>query len=285
MSLNQLLQDRKVAVSSVKPQYCSKPPFDPSDHFPEYDGPVGEEDNPAYRGMREVFSVLEYDDHFGTSLLNPLGHLINPGETLAVKPNWVNHRNQCQRAYDLTDTDCLITHGSIFRAVLDYVCLALNGKGKIIFGDAPIQGADWNEIIKITGAFKIIDSLQHRFPKIKLELTDFRVECAIMKGNRIIGKTRRTIEAEDYIEADLKRESMLMPRISYKKYSFSVAKYPKYRMTYAHSIYRNVYLCPKDVLEADVSTNHPKFKTHLKAGKTCALKNLVRLEVLRRFIT
>lgn len=127
MILNQLLQDRKVAVSSVKPQYCSKPPFDPSDHFPGYDGPVGEVDNAAYRGVREAFCALGYDDeHFGTSLCNPRCYLINPVETVVIKPNWVNHKNLGRRTYSLIDIDCLITPGSILRAVFDYICLELN---------------------------------------------------------------------------------------------------------------------------------------------------------------
>lgn len=138
--LAEILGDYKVAVVQEEPRYCSTPPFDPSDRFPELDGPVGVEDNPAYRAIREAFRVLGYDQkHFGTPFWNPLGHVVNPGDTVVVKPNWVCHKNLGERAYGLTDTDSLITHGSILRAVLDYVALALRGKGRIIIGDAPIQ--------------------------------------------------------------------------------------------------------------------------------------------------
>lgn len=283
-NLDRVLEDRRVAVAQAEARYCSKPPFDPSDHFPEYYGPLGEEDNPAYRGVREAFCALGYDDeHFGTSLWNPLCHLINPGETVVLKPNWVNHKNLGQRAYGLTDTDCLITHGSILRAVLDYVCLALKGSGRVIIGDAPIQNADWKELMRITGAHEITNSLQQRFPKIKFEVRDFRLEHAIVRGNRIVGKTRRKIYAS-YIEIDLKEESLLFPLISDGEYSFGVANYPSHRMVYAHSISRNAYLFPRDVLDADVFINLPKIKTHLKGGITCSLKNLVGLIGMKDYL-
>lgn len=285
VNLFQFKEDRKVAVVRANPQYCSTAPFDPSNQFPEYEGVVGKQDNSAYRAIRETFFVLGYDvEHFGTSLWNPLGHLIKPGNTVVVKPNWVCHKNLGDRAYGLKDTDSLITHGSVLRAVLDYVCIALKGSGKVIVGDAPIQNADWKELVIISGAGKIIDSLQHHFPKIKFELRDFRLECAVVRANRIVGKTRRNIDAENYIEVDLNEESMLIPLMSDQEYSFGVANYPKHRMNFAHSVDRNVYLFPRDVLEADVFINLPKVKTHLKGGITCALKNLVGLVGMKDYL-
>ena len=275
VSLDQVLQDRRVAVVKAKMQYCFTPPFDPSDQFPEYDGQVGREDNPGYWAVREAFRVLGYDEaNFGTSLWNPLENLIKPGETVVVKPNWVCHKNLGERAYGLTDVDSLITNGSILRAVLDYVCIALKGSGKVVIGDSPIQNADWEMLIRIAGASEIIDSLHFRFPEIRFELKDFRLECAIVRGNRIVEKSKRSIDTEDYIEVDLKGESMLVPLMLDREYSFGVANYPKHKMTYAHSRDRNVYLFPREILEADVFLNLSKVKTHMKGGITCALKNL-----------
>lgn len=60
-----------------------------------------------------------------------------------------------------------------------------------------------------------------------------------------------------------------------RKCSFDVANYPMHRITWAHTLGRNVYLYPREVLEANVFINLPKVKTHMKAGITCALKNLI----------
>lgn len=275
VSMIQVLQDQRVAMVRAEPCYCSTPPFDPSERFPENDGPVGKQDNPAYRAVREVFHALGYDEkHFGTSLWNPLGHLIKPDNIVVVKPNWVCHKNLGDLAYGLTDTDSLITHGSILRVVLDYVSIALKGSGKVIVGDSPIQNADWEILIRIAGASEVIDTLQHRFPEIRYELRDFRLEHAIVRGNRIVGKSRKICDIEDYIEVDLKEASLLTPLMADQEYSFGVANYSKHKMKYAHSCDRNVYLFPREVLEADVFINLPKVKAHMKGGITCALKNL-----------
>jgi uncharacterized protein (DUF362 family) len=270
-----IIEKRTVALVQEKPCYCPTPPFDPSEPYPEYRGPIGSEDNPAYRAIRKVLYLLGLDkDHFGTALWNPLGDLIFPGNTVVVKPNWVCHENLGKRAYGLTDTDSLITHGSIVRAVLEYVCLALKGRGKVILGDAPIQNTDWQALVRLTGAVEIIRQLRERFPGIQFELTDFRLERAIVRGNRIVGKQRSFVD-HNYLEVDLASESLLEPLLVEKNCCFGVANYGINRMRQAHQPGRHIYLLRKETIEADVFINLPKIKTHLKAGITCALKNLV----------
>lgn len=122
---------------------------------------------------------------------------------------------------------------------------------------------------------RIVQSLRERFPDIKLEIKDFRLEHAIVKGRRIVKKIRQRVNYRDYIEVDLKEESLLIPLMQDQRCSFGVANYPKQKMRSAHTRNRNVYLFPREVLEADVFINLPKVKTHMKAGITCALKNLI----------
>ena len=54
--------------------------------------------------------------NFGTRSWNPLGELIRPGETVLLKPNLVRQSHQFN-----DDWEHIITHGSVIRAVADYV--------------------------------------------------------------------------------------------------------------------------------------------------------------------
>jgi len=52
--------------------------------------------------------------------------------------------------------DPLVTHGSVVRAVLDYVIKALAGRGSIIIGDSPLQYADFGRTTEATGLARVV---------------------------------------------------------------------------------------------------------------------------------
>jgi uncharacterized protein (DUF362 family) len=58
--------------------------------------------------------------------------LVQPGDTVLLKPNMIAHAHRYSN-----DWEYVITHGSVLRAVVDYVYIALRGEGKIIIADAP----------------------------------------------------------------------------------------------------------------------------------------------------
>ena len=97
--------------------------WSPCDSYPECPYPertAGEND--VYRLIRAGFHALGYDAaHYGRPEWNPLGEIIRPGMTVLVKPNWVLHEND-DPSHDM---NCVVTHPSVIRAVLDYVFLAL----------------------------------------------------------------------------------------------------------------------------------------------------------------
>ncbi|MGQ9581826.1 MAG: DUF362 domain-containing protein [Armatimonadota bacterium] len=283
--MDKLITERRVGVVQTEPRYPQIPPYDPSEQLPEYQGPVAKEDNPAYRGVRAVMYALGLDlRRYGTPFWNPLSEIIRPEDTVVVKPNWVSHRNHGDRAYGLTDTDSLITHGSVLRAVLDYVCQALGGKGRVIIGDSPIQNTDWEALLQLTGISVILESMHQRFPGVDIEVRDFRLEHALVRGERIVGKIRQEPNPDTSCEVDLGTKSLLVPLMSNGMYTFGVANYPFTRMRRAHSPEHNLYLFPREVLEADVLINLPKVKTHCKAGITCALKNLVGINAMKDYL-
>lgn len=282
--LTEIINSRKVVVARDQPKYLSRLPFDPSERYPEYQGLLCNEDNPGFRAVRSALWLLGDDNEsFGTTFWNPLKKIVFPGDRVVVKPNWVSHKNHGEHIYNLKDTDSLITHGSIIRAVLEYICIALKGKGKVVIGDAPIQSADWNEILRLSGAVSIIERLAERFKDIQFELVDFRIEHAYMRGNRVVGKKRRAFERA-YVEVDLGSESLLDSLIHSRSNSFGVADYSFHRMREAHQHNRHIFPFYRDVLEFNVLINLPKIKTHRMAGISCALKNIFGTIVMKDYL-
>ncbi len=254
------------------------PPYHPSEKYPEWPSmPICNEENPAYRGLRQLFKVLELDiKNYNTSLWNPLREIIKPGDVVVLKPNFVTHCNHGVDAYGLIYTDCLITHGSVLRAVLDYTAKALEGHGKIIIGDCPIQGTDWSKIIELAGLKQLNDYFNLKYPNIELVIKDYRLGRAIQRRDIVIRRIVDEDKIQNYEEIDLKQESLLLPLME-EKFDFGVTQYPKYRMQRAHTREKNAYFFPKEFVYADVVINLPKMKSHKKAGITCALKNFIGL--------
>ncbi len=270
------LHDRRVAVIKESDEYCRTAPYHASDSFPEFpDAAIGSSNNPAYRGVRSAFWALEMDkDRYGFADWNPLGELIGPGKTVILKPNLVSHRNLGESMYGLTDTDGLVTHGSVIRAVLDYVVKGLAGEGRIIVCDCPVQGTDWQQAVELVGLDKVANYIRAQYPEIDIELKDFRLGTAVKWGNTVVKRIVDDSMLQNYRELDLKSSSLLMP-LMHQSYEFGVSDYPRWRMTAAHTPETNKYLYPKELLEADVMINLPKMKVHMKAGITCAMKNFV----------
>lgn len=272
------LEDSRVAVVREAPRYCGLAPFDPSEAYPEWEGmQAGSEDNPAFRAVRGLFRELGmHAGAYGTSTWNPLGELIRPGETVVLKPNLVSHVNLGARVYGETDTDSLVTHGSVIRAVLDYAARALEGRGCLIVGDCPIQDTDWDALVRLVGLEQIAARVRDRFPGVEVRVRDYRLGRAVVKHGVMIRRVVSEIDDEDYMEVNIGRHSLLLPLFDGRA-EFGVARYPRHRMRRAHTAEQNLYLLPRDFLNADVMINLPKMKAHMKAGITCALKNFVGL--------
>src|SRR5689334_891079 len=153
--------DSSVAVVRERACYSTLVPFDPSESYPEWpNARTCPEDNPAFRGVRALLAGLGLDhEHFGSESWNPLREMIHPGSTVVLKPNLVADRNA--GIDDRAGFECLVTHGSVIRVVLDYISKALVGEGTIVIADCPLQGTDW-------------DALTHRL-SLPLILADCRV--------------------------------------------------------------------------------------------------------------
>jgi uncharacterized protein (DUF362 family) len=264
-----ITNELKVAVlKNENLEYNQEPPFNPGIKYPEY--PFNEvcERNMPYDSIRKILFLLEMDKrNYNEKSWNPLSEIISSEDSVLIKPNLARHYNSTG------GTDELVTHGSIIRAILDYVYIALNGRGKIKIGDAPVQDTDFIKLIKIVGIDKIID-FYNKNTELEIEIVDFRIEkgCKGRLGN--IEREELKGDPLGYAAIDLNINSELFEISKYYK-KFRVTNYHKSDMIKHHNVKRNEYLISNSVLNADVIINLPKLKTHRKAGITCALKNMI----------
>jgi len=108
-------------------------------------------------------------EKFGRPDWNPFRELITPGQRVLIKPNLVRHSHLAGGDYH-----AVITNGSLVRCALDYVAMALQGKGEITVGDAPVQSADFAEIVERTGLQVVCDDVSKTW-SIPVRLKDFRL--------------------------------------------------------------------------------------------------------------
>lgn len=247
--------------------------YNPSVNFPEYKMSGLGKENYVYTMIRDIFESLSLDKtNYGKPNWNPLGEFINPGDVVLVKPNMVKDLNENNNF----GTDCLITHPSIVRTVVDYILIALKGSGRVIIADAPVQSCNFENLISKLHYTDIIRYYADQGHKI--ELLDLRESGRQFSNNKktylpnkINNKTLNLQTSS--IAVDLGKDSAFG---NYdRKNSLRITNYVADDMLTYHNNYEQSYVIAKVALEANVIINLPKPKTHRKAGITGALKNMI----------
>ncbi len=247
------------------PESCYR--FAPSEKYPEYMwDDISPQKNEVYDIVRSALYGYGLDcEHFGTKQWNPFCRIINKGDTVLIKPNWVMHKNENH----IAGMDCLFTHTSIVRAIVDYVVIALGGTGRIILADSPMPSCDFDQFQHRAGIEELRDSLRSR--NIEVEIEDLRGDVVKTFSKNRIAKDN----TQDGIEIDIGQESWFAQqtvRSGDYRYSFLDAEKMN---TYYHTKDSHRYVINRYAIEADVIINIPKIKTHRKAGYTAALKNYI----------
>lgn|GEM_PF-189520 len=245
--------------------------YGPSTLYPEYLFNRTEitRSNEVYDMVRESFIRFGLDrENYGTSNWNPLGCFVKPGERVLIKPNLVRHYNGNSEG----GIECLITNPSLVAAVIDYVLIALKGRGTIVIGDAPLQECDFEELISSAGYAYLIDYYKKK--GINIELKDFRNTKTYYGENGIhfLQENRRN---DNGIVVALNEESWFYGLGDSKIDAMRVTDYDPRIMRQYHTNLTHKYEISKELLKADVVINMPKPKTHRKAGITASLKNLI----------
>lgn len=271
----------KVAVYKTK---CYRYPdslqyFRPSVMYPEYPfkhDEISSTENECYHAVREALRLLKLDDeHFGTADWNPLGSFVLPGQTVLIKPNLVRDKNILKDG----GTACLYTQPAVAAPVIDYVCVALKGQGKIIVGDAPMQECDFEALKQESGYNKLIAFYRNK--GIDIEMVDFRELTSIVENG--VHKSQINKNATGRV-IDLAEESEFYGTPDSELKKMRITNYDPRILAQHHTETVNEYYVSDYVLGADVVINMPKPKSHRKAGATISLKNFVGINVRKEYL-
>ena len=259
-------------------QYPTLAPFHPGSGYPEYRFVTAGEANAVYDSVRQLFQLLKLDEaRFGTPAWNPLGELVRPGDKVVLKPNLIWHAHR----YRPQEWQQVITHGSVVRAVADYVLLALQGRGELWIVDGPQLDADWNQILQRTGIGEVCAWLATQSP-VPVRLLDLRDEWEDVRGEVLYGTTKLPGDPAGSVEVNLGSRSRFADHGRAGKYYG--ATYDQEETNLHHSGERHEYRISRTVATADVLINLPKMKTHKKTGVTLSLKNLVGINTGRNWL-
>ena len=259
-------------------------PYHPPHRYPEFStfDVRCDETNHVYEAVRNVLADLQLDrDNFDHPAWNPLRNFIKSGQRVLVKPNWVMHENPVEASIE-----SLITHTSLIRAMMDYLILALNRDGTIEIADAPLQGCDFNELLRRNLIMELVEEYRARFPTVTFTVLDLRKTVLSGRGKWLTGFEKQMIQSGDprgYILVDLGQESFFTD-IHDKFERFRVTNYDHRKMREHHDEEKHEYLVANSILSADFIVNLPKLKCHMKAGITAALKNLIGINGHKEYL-
>lgn len=264
-----------VWIQKIKDAVYPDFPYDPPKGYPELLGldymMQYNSNNEIYTAVREILYQMGFDrENYGTAMWNPLRGVVGEGNTVLIKPNFVRGTH----IWGEQGVQAMITNLSVIRPIIDYVLLASQGNVRIIVGDAPMRGSDWDAIVKHSNVQRLINFYRNK--GYQIELIDFRKDLTINNKEQVYEKTvaNPSRTPQDYVEIDIGHDSMLDEIID-SNYNFEMGGVKRGTISRYHNERHNTYLFPREALEADVFINVPKLKTHRMAGLTCAMKNLI----------
>lgn len=267
-------------------EYPKKAPYNPEVKYPEYCFDFNSDNdakrNDIYRMIREIFIANKLDyENINTEKWNPLGKYITPNNTVLIKPNLVMNCNSAEKDAE-KQLDCLVTHPSIVRCLFDYVYIALQGKGKIIVADAPVQDCDFEKLLEESGYGELFSYLKEK------ETADFSVVTADLRDVVLRSDNGNLVQCKNMhsgyqnVVVDLKETSYFQEIKDKRK--FRVTNYAAKDTVEHHNNGKNEYCISEVVLEADVIIGIPKLKTHRIAGYTAALKNMIGVNAKKEYL-
>lgn len=267
-----------VAVAHVTPRrYDAVPPFSPCTPYPEYRLGQLSNKNGVYTGVRDSLRLLGLDaQRYGRPDWNPLGGVIGQGDCVVVKPNliWHSHRNRPD------EWEQVVTHGSVVRAIVDYVLLALDGKGHVWIADGPQRDADWDCIVERTGLGTVCEFYRGA-SDVRVELLDLRTEFLTVRDEVAYSTTPLPGDPLGERVVDVGPYSRFGASLGVR---FHGADYDEAETNASHQGSLHKYALAETAARADVFVNVPKMKTHKKVGVTLGLKNAVGVTTQRNWL-
>lgn len=245
--------------------------FSPDERFPEYQfDQISSRKNPVYRAVRDCFLQANLDhEHIGSPAWNPLGEYIPPGSRVFVLCNFAHERRPEENAKDFLSR---CTHGSVIRAVIDYILIAVGQNGTVRFGNAPTQFGRWEQVLANTGANKTLEFYQKNHCPVEVrDLRFFVMDATHIGAVRSVERRGESCAAR----IDLDGRSMFNEFDEKGDQQYRVMNYAPDRTIKSHSSGKHEYIINREILESDIIFSIPKLKTHEKVGISCALKGFV----------
>ena len=225
-----------------------------------------------YAAVRDALRLLDMDgERYGSADWNPLGEIVRPGDNVLVKPNLVLHFNAGGGSLD-----AIVTHPSVIRAVVDFVLVALDGRGQIVVGDAPQANCDFEALSAATGLGQLAEWMGSacRDRGVGFRLVDFRREKTTLR--RGVVWERRPLGGRAPVRVRLGAASAIGAIDNARLYG---ADYDRRQTVASHVSREHEYGVAAELLESDVVVSIPKLKVHSKVGTTLNLKNMVGVAV------
>lgn len=279
-----MLGNRLVAAAWERAarEYPRRPPFHPPELYAETRKDVSPDtSNTVYPLVRASLQGLGLDAaRYGSPDWNPLGDLVKPGQLVVIKPNLVKHFHPLgDEAYLST-----VTHASVIRPLLDYVGRALNRQGRIVVADTPLDYADFDLIVRLTGLADVVEYCRRAW-EIPIELLDLREKRIFIDEASRRREMDLAGDPRGYACVDLAGESALSELESQPQNYYTLADdtvdhlnplstTPGQTNRY-HFPGHHEYKVSRTILSADTIIYVPKLKTHKKAGVTLSLKNSI----------
>jgi len=283
LNLSKCYRDLRVAVYQGDNFYLELPPFNPHLTYPEYIFPeeITDACNPGYEAIRNCFKLLGLDGRkFCSPHWNPLGDIIQPGERIVIKPNFVLSSHA-----EGGNLFSIITHPSMIRAIIDYTFKALNGEGEIIIADAPQMDCNFEQLLEKTGLYSIQELYwkKKRFKIEILDLRDFWLDSGRNEAAAFVGR-RRTLTGDHLgsVVINLGRRSEFYTLKNSQ--NFYGADYNREETICHHSGEVQKYMVSRTILNADVVIMVPKLKVHKKVGVTLGGKGLVGINTNKNYL-
>ncbi|HEY6332892.1 MAG TPA: DUF362 domain-containing protein [Blastocatellia bacterium] len=263
----------KVAVyRASEGRYPTSLPYNPSQRYPEYPfAGVSTEPNFSYEAVRGALHLAGLDRaNFDTPTWNPLAEIISEGDAVVIKPNMVRDFHEgVERG-----TEALITHSSVLRAVIDYVYLALNRKGKVVIADSPQNDADWDGLWQAFEFDALLDYYKSAAAGFEIEIRDLRKEAVVSPHGVVVKRYKRPGDPLGYSQVNLGQQSEF-DAVPERFGKFYGSEYDVSETNTHHQAGRHEYGVANTFLNADVVINVPKLKTHKKSGITAWLKSVI----------
>lgn len=265
-------------------QYPKDYYYRPSENYPEYpfkNEGISDTDNDVYRMIRNLFYELGLDKEcYGRPEWNPLGAYITPGDVVLVKPNLVYHHNPINNPAN-SNLENMVTHPSVIRCVLDYIIIALQGKGKVIIGDAPVQECIFERLIDV-GGYRRIEKFYSQIAGLpyKIQFIDFRQSVMKVYDEVHSQQAREKFEFGNKI-VNIGDKSFFYGMDAER---LRIQNFDSKETIEGHTGKIQQYCISDACLEADVIVNMPKPKTHRLAGMTGALKNMIGVNARKEYL-